>query len=133
MADRRTSGLLWPVGEPGRCKALRATAAGEPAVPDVTAAPPAGEPRHAKSRPERARPAPQRESRASAHLLARGHQVLRRLHDACGHAGFGRLEVGPRVVDLLVADLAVDLQHAVVVLEEDRKSTRLNSSHVKIS
>ncbi len=37
--------------------------------------------------------------------------------DAGGHAGLGGLAPGARVVHLLVADLAVDLQHAVVVAE----------------
>ena len=48
---------------------------------------------------------------------ARGAQVLAGLDDAGGHAGLGGLAPGARVVGLLVADLAVDLQHAVVVLE----------------
>ena len=42
-------------------------------------------------------------------------QVLAGLDDPGGHAGLGRLAPGARVVGLLVADLAVDLQHAVVV------------------
>src|SRR5882757_6410 len=50
-------------------------------------------------------------------LVARRPQVLRRDHDAGGHAGLGGLAPHPGVVGLLVADLAVDLQHAVVVAE----------------
>ena len=55
-------------------------------------------------------------------------QVLGGLHDAGGHAGLGRLAVRARVVDLLVADLALDLEHAVVVLEHvvhDRAGERV--------
>ena len=48
---------------------------------------------------------------------AGGAQVLAGLDDARGHAGLGGLAPGARVVGLLVADLAVDLQHAVVVRE----------------
>src|SRR5579884_242876 len=48
-------------------------------------------------------------------LVARGTQLLGGLHDAGGHAGLGELAVAARVVGLLVADLAVDLQHTVVV------------------
>src|SRR5688572_32112538 len=60
-------------------------------------------------------------------------QRLAGLHHAGGHRFLGGLAPGPGVVHLLVADLAVDLEHAVVVLEQDRKSTRLNSSHSQIS
>src|SRR5690606_13644528 len=49
---------------------------------------------------------------------ARAAQRLARLDDARGHAGLGGLAPRARVVDLLVADLAVDLQHAVVVAED---------------
>src|SRR5690625_1845817 len=86
----------------------------------------------------------------SGHLGAGRAQLLAGLDDASGHAGLGQLAPGAGVVGLLVADVAVDLQHAVVVLEHvlddgagegvlgvgvdvDRKSTRLNSSHVAIS
>ena len=48
---------------------------------------------------------------------AGGAQVLAGLRDPGGHAGLGRLAPGARVVELLGADLAVDLEHAVVVLE----------------
>src|SRR5690349_21682640 len=44
--------------------------------------------------------------------LAGRQQVLARRHDALGHARLGRLQVAAWVVDLLVADLAVDLQDA---------------------
>src|SRR5437660_1034386 len=54
---------------------------------------------------------------ASAHLLAGALEVLAALDHSSGHAGLGALAIGPRVVDLLVADLAVDLEHTVVVLE----------------
>ena len=43
--------------------------------------------------------------------------MLAGLDDAGGHAGLGLLAPGARVVLLLVADLAVDLEHAVVVGE----------------
>src|SRR5688572_15269046 len=49
--------------------------------------------------------------------LAGGQQVLARGHHAGGHAGLGGLEVAAGVVGLLVADLAVDLQDAVVLAE----------------
>ena len=39
------------------------------------------------------------------------------LDDTGGHRLLGHLQVAARVVGLLVADLAVDLQHAVVVAE----------------
>src|SRR6476620_1787737 len=45
--------------------------------------------------------------------LAGRQQVLARGDDALGHAGLGGLEVAARVVGLLVADFAVDLQHPV--------------------
>src|SRR4051794_37415663 len=44
-------------------------------------------------------------------------QVLAGLDDAGGHGRLGGLAPRAWVVDLLVADLAVDLEHAVVVLE----------------
>src|SRR5699024_2606746 len=47
-------------------------------------------------------------------------EVLAGLDDASGHAGLGLLAPGAGVVGLLVADVAVDLQHAVVVLEDVR-------------
>ena len=55
-------------------------------------------------------------------------QVLAGLDDAGGHARLGLLAPGARVVLLLVADLAVDLQHAVVVLQHpvgDRAGERV--------
>src|SRR5687768_2952187 len=42
-------------------------------------------------------------------------EVLAGLDHALGHPGLARLAPGARVVGLLVADLAVDLQYAVVV------------------
>ena len=42
-------------------------------------------------------------------------QLLAGLDDPVGHADLAELVVAARVVGLLVADLAVDLQHAVVV------------------
>ena len=42
-------------------------------------------------------------------------QVIACLDDALGHVRLGLLEVAARVIDLLVADLAVNLEHAVVV------------------
>src|SRR5690606_29213613 len=56
-------------------------------------------------------------SRGSGHLLARGLELPAGLGDALGHAGLGGLAVGARVVLLLVPDLAVDLKHAIVVLQ----------------
>src|SRR4051812_17400794 len=55
--------------------------------------------------------------KSSAHLLAGALEVLAALHHASSHPGLGAFAVGARVVDLLVADLAVDLQHPVIVLE----------------
>src|SRR5262245_27261756 len=49
---------------------------------------------------------------------AGGAEVVAGLYDTSCHAGFCGLAVGARVVLLLVADLAVDLEHAVVVLEQ---------------
>src|SRR5690606_40415839 len=107
MADRRTWDSWPPSASPVVARpcgpqplaSLQSPTSRQPHPPENP-----GMRRAGRNEPGRLR---QRESRASAHLLARGHQVLRRLDDACGHAGFGRLEVGPRVVDLLVADLAV--------------------------
>ena len=62
-------------------------------------------------------------SRLSGHrrgILARGAgaaEGLAGLDDARGHGRLGLLAPGARVVLLLVADLAVDLEHAVVVGE----------------
>src|SRR5216684_8910001 len=53
----------------------------------------------------------------SAELGARGHQVLASPHDPRGHARLAGLAPRPRVVHLLVTDVAVHLQHAVVVAE----------------
>src|SRR5699024_6068740 len=47
-------------------------------------------------------------------------EVVARLDDALGHGLLGLLEVGARVVDLLVAHVAVDLEDAVVVAEHVR-------------
>src|SRR5690606_14954189 len=52
----------------------------------------------------------------SRHPLSGRAQLLRRLDDPLRQAGLGQLAPGARVVGLLVADLAVDLQHAVIVL-----------------
>ena len=46
-------------------------------------------------------------------LGAGAAEVLTAAHDAGGHAGLGELAPGTRVVGLLVADLAVDLEDAV--------------------
>src|SRR5689334_22695012 len=56
----------------------------------------------------------------SADRLPGGAQCLAGLDDAGGHAGLRRLAPRARVVGLLVADLAVDLQHTVVVAEHVR-------------
>src|SRR5699024_10299014 len=56
----------------------------------------------------------------SADLLPGGAQPLAGLHDPLGHPGLGELAPGARVVGLLVAHLAVDLEHAVVVGEHVR-------------
>src|SRR5690606_35570451 len=53
----------------------------------------------------------------NSELAARRAQVLARLDDPGGHAGLGSLAPRPRVVGLLVADLSVDLEHAVIVGE----------------
>src|SRR5215475_1488062 len=53
----------------------------------------------------------------SGQALARGHEVFASALHACGHGRLGGLAVGARVVGLLVADLAVHLEHAVVVGE----------------
>ena len=55
-------------------------------------------------------------------------EVVAGLDDAGGHAGLGGLAPRARVVLLLVADLAVDLEHAVVVAEHvvgDRAGERV--------
>src|SRR5438309_2183454 len=54
---------------------------------------------------------------SAALRLAGRQQVLAGLDHAGRHAGLGGLEVAARVVGLLVADLPVDLQDAVVVAE----------------
>src|SRR5919199_931344 len=65
----------------------------------------------------------------SAGLRLTGRQqVLAGADDALGHADLGELHVGARVVGLLDPDLAVDLQHAVVVAEHvpgDRPGERV--------
>src|SRR5664280_73992 len=53
----------------------------------------------------------------SAHLVAGRAQVLAGDDYPVGHAGLGRLAPRARVVELLVSDLAVDLQYGVVVAE----------------
>src|SRR5690606_3869922 len=63
-------------------------------------------------------PVPRSAPRRLLHAGAGGLQLLRGLDDAGGHARLGGLAVGPRVVGLLVADVAVDLQHTVVVLHD---------------
>src|SRR3954451_19165702 len=55
--------------------------------------------------------------RSAALRLTGRQQVLAGLLDALGHAGLAGLEVAARVVGLLVAHLAVDLEDAVVVAE----------------
>src|SRR5882672_7673885 len=45
-----------------------------------------------------------------------GPQVLAGADDTRAHARLAHLPPGPRIVGLLLADLAVDLQHAAVVL-----------------
>src|SRR5699024_293427 len=55
-------------------------------------------------------------------------EILAGLDDAFSHALLGGLSEGARVVELLVADLAVDLEHSVVVAEhvlDDRASERV--------
>src|SRR5262249_22520279 len=61
-------------------------------------------------------------------LGPRGEQVLAGLGHPRGHARFGRLAVRARVVRLLVADVAVHLEYAVVVAEHmtrDRAGERV--------
>src|SRR5215470_6594137 len=53
----------------------------------------------------------------SGQALARGHEVFASALHACGHGRLGGFAVGARVVGLLVADLAVHPEHAVVVGE----------------
>src|SRR5699024_647015 len=53
----------------------------------------------------------------SAHPGPGGAQVLTRQHDPLGHRGLGRLAPRARVVGLLVAHVAVHLQHPGVVGE----------------
>src|SRR5665647_3825643 len=53
----------------------------------------------------------------SAHLVAGRAQVLAGDDYPVGHAGLGRLAPRARVVELLVSDLAVDLQYGIVVAE----------------
>src|SRR5699024_8229722 len=50
---------------------------------------------------------------SSAELLPGGAQPLAGLHDPLGHPGLGELAPGARVVGLLVAHLAVDLEHKI--------------------
>jgi hypothetical protein len=71
--------------------------------------------------------APSREESAG------GAQVLAGLDDAGGHAGLGLLAPGARVVLLLVADLAVDLEDAVVVLEHPVATGRVKAYWVSVS
>src|SRR5699024_902924 len=55
-------------------------------------------------------------------------EVLAGLDDAFGHALLRGLAEGARIVELLVADFAVDLEHAVVVAEhvlDDRTGERV--------
>src|SRR5690606_30015867 len=48
-------------------------------------------------------------------------ELLRSLDDAGGHRSLGFLAPDARVVELLVPDLAVDLEDAVVVLEHEAR------------
>src|ERR687896_1374325 len=50
-------------------------------------------------------------------LVAGTLQALAGLDDAGRHRRLGRLAIGPRVVLLFVADVAVDLEHTVEVAE----------------
>src|SRR5215510_11347038 len=52
---------------------------------------------------------------ARGHRAARAVQVVARLNDALRHAGLGLLHISAGVIGLLVAHLAVDLEHTVVV------------------
>ena len=49
--------------------------------------------------------------------LASATEVVAGATDASGHALLGLLQVGARVVDLLIADSAIDHEHAIVVLD----------------
>src|SRR5918999_1886595 len=69
-------------------------------------------------------PGPRSAARALPHatgglgdLVAGALQALAGLDDAGRHRRLGRLAIGPRVVLLFVADVAVDLEHAVEVAE----------------
>ena len=64
---------------------------------------------------------PARLAGSAAERRPGGAEVLAGLDDALGHAGLAGLAPGAGVVLLLVADLAVDLQHAVVVGEHVRR------------
>ena len=65
--------------------------------------------------------------------VPRSSEVLAGLDDAGGHAGLGGLAPGARVVDLLVADLAVDLEHAVVVRNMWSATGRVKAYCVSVS
>src|SRR6202042_1846233 len=111
-----------PEGPLGQSLLLRADPAvrAAPAVranPGVREGPAAGGPRRPPAPPA-----------WSADLGARGHQVLAGPDHARGHARLAGPAPGAGVVLLLVADLAVDLQHAVVIAEHvvrDRPGERV--------
>src|SRR5690606_41222996 len=77
-------------------------------------------------------------------VVVERHHALQLVGDDGGRAPADRVPVGPRAVQLAVADRAASAglvhhrdrlaDHLRDALEDrDRKSTRLNSSHVKIS
>src|SRR5690625_1454371 len=62
------------------------------------------------------------------HLLTSRTQLLARFDDALSHSGFSGTAPGARVICLLITDVAVNLEHAVVVLHDvvnDRAGERV--------
>ena len=52
-----------------------------------------------------------------SHRRAGPSQISHHLFHSLGHRGFAECQIGARVVGFLVADLSVDFQDGVVVLE----------------